>query len=29
MLQRYGIPHPLLTPLYYPYRLLVGLRSAL
>ena len=29
MIQRYGIPHPLLTPLYYPYRWLVGLRSAL
>lgn len=29
MRHRYHIPHPLLTPLYYPYRWLLGLRSAL
>jgi hypothetical protein len=26
---RYDIPHPLLVPLYYPYRWWLGLRSAL
>ena len=27
MRQRYDIPHPLLLPLYYPYRWFRGLRS--
>jgi hypothetical protein len=29
MQERYQIPHPLLVPLYYPYRWLLGLHSAL
>ena len=29
MVRRYSIPHPLLTPFYYPYRWLVGLSSAM
>lgn len=29
MRHRYHIPHPTLLPLYYPYRWLLGLRSAL
>ena len=28
MRQRYGIVHPVLTPLYYPYRWWLGIRSA-
>ena len=29
MQHRYRIPHPLLLPVYYPYRWLLGIRSAL
>lgn len=29
MRHRYHVPHPLLVPLFYPYRWTLGLRSAL